>query len=107
VLNTKNVSEISSRIVAGSANNQLENQTIDSLLYKLGILYAPDYAINAGGIISVVDEMEHQSPSQARILKRLANIRTVLDGIFTKSDQLKRGTGTVANEIAEKIFNGN
>ena len=107
VLNSKSVSEIRSEIVAGSANNQIADPSIDKLLYKLGILYAPDYAINAGGLISVADEFENDSPSQTRILEKLANIRTVLASIFTKSAKGKKGTGSVANEMAEKIFNGN
>lgn len=107
VLNTKNVAELQCKIVAGSANNQLSDPTIDNLVYKLGVLYAPDYAINAGGLISVVDELEHPTPSQARILSKVANIRLMLRDIFEKSAKAKRGTSTIANEMAEKIFNGN
>lgn len=106
VLNSKNIKELRCSVVAGSANNQLNTPAAGDLLYKLGILYAPDYASNAGGLISVVDEMENKRPSKKRILGRIEKVRTMLEKIFEESEKKKIPTNIVANKIAEKIFNG-
>lgn len=52
-LNARTVPQIQARIVAGAANNQLQTPADGVALKKRGILYAPDYAINAGGVISI------------------------------------------------------
>jgi len=58
-LNKKTVPQLRCKIVAGGANNQLESNSIGRLLFERDILYAPDYLVNAGGLISVVDEYEN------------------------------------------------
>lgn len=57
-LNDESVPLLRAKIVAGAANNQLAHPGIDKLLEEHGILYAPDYVINAGGVIQVADEIE-------------------------------------------------
>jgi len=101
VLNSKNTTYLRAKIVAGSANNQLKEKYVDSLLYKLGILYVPDYVINAGGLISVVDEMEHKKPSKKKILQKIAHIPETLKSIFNKSTKERKPTGLVANQLAK------
>lgn len=105
VLNAKSVGELHCKIVAGSANNQLSGEHIGLLLHQLGILYAPDYAINAGGLISVVDELEHEAPSEKRILEKVKHVPKVLQTIFDRSKKQNRSTNEIANEMAERIFN--
>jgi leucine dehydrogenase len=104
-LNSKSITELKCRIVVGSANNQLENESIGELLHKLGILYAPDYVVNAGGLIAVYDESEHSSYDHKRVLKRVEGIKTTLSSVLTKSYKQRKATNIVANEMAEKIFN--
>ncbi len=104
-LNPKRVSELRCKIVAGSANNQLSDEHVGGLLMKRGILYAPDYVVNAGGLVSVVDEMEHQTPNQKRILNRVGKIQKTLRVIFEHSRKYNQATNMVANRMAEKIFN--
>ncbi len=104
VLNAKTAASLHCKIVAGSANNQLKDEHIDTLLYKLGILYAPDYVINAGGLISVVDEMEKVRPSKNRILRRISSIPDALRTIFERSRQGKKSTGLIADKIAKAIL---
>ncbi len=104
-LNPTSVLELRCKIVAGSANNQLSEERVGRLLMKRGILYAPDYVINAGGLISVVDEMEHKTPDQKRILNRVGKIQKTLRLIFDRSRRYNRATNVVANRMAEKIFN--
>jgi valine dehydrogenase (NAD+) len=57
-LNDETVPALRARIVAGAANNQLAHPGIEKLLEDRGILYAPDYVVNAGGVIQVADEIE-------------------------------------------------
>jgi valine dehydrogenase (NAD+) len=59
------VSALRAKIVAGAANNQLAHPGIEKLLAERGILYAPDYVVNAGGVIQVADEIFGATPSSA------------------------------------------
>jgi leucine dehydrogenase len=105
-LNDKRIASLRCSIIVGSANNQLENDYIGELLYKLGILYAPDYVVNAGGLISAVDEFENKSFSSRRTRKKVANIKNTLQEILIKSRRIHKAPNLVANEMGEKIFNG-
>jgi len=104
-LNKKNLLDLHCNIVAGSANNQLKNKSIGNSLHKMGILYAPDYAANAGGLIAVADEMENLLPSKKRILAKIENVRLILENIFDESARQNKATSLIANAIAEKSFN--
>lgn len=103
-VNFKNVSSFNCKIIAGSANNQLEKREVGELLHKLGILYAPDYVINAGGLITVVDEYEHTNSNEKRVERRVAKIKNTMKAIIEKSKRLRKATNVVADEMAEKIF---
>jgi leucine dehydrogenase len=105
-LNRETIPELDCPIVAGAANNQLESLSAGELLHKRGILYAPDYAANAGGLISVVDEYEHKKSDPARLEKQVNKIGDTLAEIFALSRKEKRPTHEIADEIAEKRFNG-
>lgn len=104
-INSKTVADLSCKIIAGGANNQLENEKIGELLHKLGILYAPDYVINAGGLISVTDEFEHSNYSRKRVEKKVARIKDTLEKIFKLSDKYNKAPNIIADEMAEKIVN--
>jgi glutamate dehydrogenase/leucine dehydrogenase len=104
-LTAKNITKIKAPIILGGANNQLESPHVGEILHKLGILYAPDYIVNAGGLISVVDEYEHKKFDNSRILRRLNNVKVILRTVLKKSLELKKSTNRVADEMAEKIFN--
>lgn len=104
-LTTQTITKMKCRIVAGGANNQLENDSVGELLHKLGILYAPDYVINAGGLISVFDEYENKDYVYERVFDKVINIKKTLTEIVDKSKKYNKSTHLVANEMAEKIFN--
>jgi len=104
-INHANVSELRCKIVAGSANNQLENAHMGELLHKLGILYAPDYIVNAGGLISVVDEYENKKRSGRRVAKRVKNIKRTLRKILNDSKKRNRATNLIADEMAKTFLN--
>lgn len=105
-LSHENISYLRCKIIVGSTNNQLVSNNIGELLYKLDILYAPDYVVNAGGFISVIDEYENNSFNHGRARKSVANIKRNLQNIFSKSREERKSPYSVANEMAEKIFNG-
>ncbi len=106
VINSKTVSELNCKIVAGGANGQLENEDTGTVLYKLGILYSPDYVINAGGLISVFDEYEGIVNKDNQALeKKIFKIKDRLLEIYKTSQEEKTPTNIVANKIAEKVFN--
>lgn len=103
-INYDTVTDLQCPIITGSANSQLENVHIGDLLYKLGILYAPDYIVNAGGLITVVDEYENGKNTKEKIISRVQKIKQTLRTVITRSKKEKRGTHRIANELAEKIF---
>lgn len=100
----KNVSDLKCKVIVGSENNQLENEEVGNLLNKLGILYAPDYVVNGGGLITVADEYENKNYAQKRIGQRVEGIKTTLKLIIDKSKRTGTATNYVANDLAEKIF---
>jgi leucine dehydrogenase len=71
------------RIIAGAANNVLDVDTTGQLLHDRGILYAPDYVINAGGLINVSEELGGYNPERAR--KRVKNIFENLTRVFDRA----------------------
>lgn len=106
-INFNNVSELSCDMVLGGANNQLEDKQLALVLHKMGILYCPDYVVNAGGLISVFDEYENRKLSVKRIKSNVKRVGKTLKKILTESEERKKSPLEVADEMAEKIFNGN
>ncbi|HVY53192.1 MAG TPA: hypothetical protein VHA13_01585, partial [Gammaproteobacteria bacterium] len=97
VLNTHTIKRLQVPIVAGAANNQLAHYKHGALLLERGILYAPDFVINAGGLIYVSAFYDHADINIA--LQQVSDIyHTTLD-IFQRAQQENRAT----NEIAEMI----
>lgn len=104
-LNPKTIPDIKATVIAGAANNQLEHEGIQDLdLRKRGILYAPDYVVNAGGIISVESEVHREKVSDAEREAKVLRIGNTLATVFAASDKQGRPTGEVANEMAERII---
>ncbi len=105
-LTSKTITQLKASIICGGANNQLQDKSVGELLHSLGILYAPDYVVNCGGLISVVDEYEHKQFDANRVKTRLNNIVVILKEIFTRSQLSNKATNIIADEMAEEIFNG-
>ncbi|MBI3578619.1 MAG: Glu/Leu/Phe/Val dehydrogenase [Ignavibacteriales bacterium] len=100
ILNDKTIPRLKCKIVAGAANNQLLDEKKHSqLLIDRKILYAPDYAINAGGLINVANELEGYS--QERALKQAEGIYDILKNIFTIAKHENIPTYLAANKLAE------
>lgn len=102
VLNDQSIPAIRAAIAAGAANNLLDRPEHDAALKHRGILYAPDFAINAGGIIDVFYERTGGSPEQIRA--HVDTIGDTLAEIFQRSDRTGLPTGEIANELAEERF---
>lgn len=80
-INDNTVNKIKAKVIAGAANNQLANENTHGLiLQERGILYAPDFLINAGGIINVYAELEHYG--KAEIMRKTENIYNTTLEIF-------------------------
>ncbi|NLI75494.1 MAG: Glu/Leu/Phe/Val dehydrogenase [Candidatus Riflebacteria bacterium] len=80
VLTEAAVAGLRARIVAGSANNQLESERVGDLLHARGITYAPDFVINAGGLINAAEELQgyDETTANAKIGKLFQTIQTIL-----------------------------
>ena len=102
VVNDETVGEIRARIVAGSANNQLAEPRHGEALRERGILYAPDYAINAGGVIWISHEGPRFDPNAAKA--HVARIGDTLAGIFARSAKDGITPEAAADRIAEQRF---
>ncbi|HEX4585206.1 MAG TPA: Glu/Leu/Phe/Val dehydrogenase dimerization domain-containing protein [Burkholderiaceae bacterium] len=102
VLNDRTIAEIKAKIVAGAANNQLAQPRHDHMLLERAILYAPDYVINAGGII----EIYYEGPDydQAKVAAHLRRIGATLTRIFEHSRREHRPTGEIADLMAEAVL---
>ena len=102
ILNDITLPQIKARVIAGAANNQLAQPRHGAVLLERGILYAPDYAINAGGIIEIYHETNGYVEAKAKA--HLDRIGDTLTAIFTRSDAEQRPTGEIADRMAEEIF---
>lgn len=102
ILNDRTLPQIKARVVAGAANNQLAKPRHDHQLVERGILYAPDYVINAGGIIDI--HYEGPQYDADTVHAHLKRIGTTLTEIFNRSKTSGRATGEIADRMAEEIF---
>jgi leucine dehydrogenase len=98
-LSAESVPQLRCRIVAGSANNQLAEPRAAELLRAAGILYAPDYVINAGGAIAI-NFLEINGRSQAELDAALAKIGDTLTEIYSRADAEGITTAAAADALA-------
>jgi leucine dehydrogenase len=100
VLNKDSIPRLHARVVAGAANNQLAHDADGAELKARGILYAPDYVINGGGVICVAGQIFDWS--NAEIERRVRGIADRLVQIFNRADQEGAPTNAVADRMAEE-----
>jgi leucine dehydrogenase len=103
VLDADAIPSLRCRVIAGAANNQLGEPADAERLAERGILYAPDYVVNAGGVIHLVSyEMLHESDAQ--VAERLRGIGDTLGEVFARAESEGISTGAAADEIvAERL----
>ncbi len=101
IINDDTIPQLKCSIVAGPANNQLANEERHGQALKdRGILFAPDYVINAGGLINVANELEGYS--QSRALKQAEGIYDVLKKILLLAQEKDITTVEASNHVAEE-----
>lgn len=106
VVNSKSVNHFKCKIIAGAANNQLESAKYGDILNERGILYAPDYVINGGGVINASTEflgMERQ-PAELWASQKTKGIYDTLSNIFQKAEAENIGTHTSADRLAKELI---
>ncbi|MDQ3615858.1 MAG: valine dehydrogenase [Actinomycetota bacterium] len=94
------VDRMSARVVCGAANNQLAHPGIEKALQDRGVLYAPDYVVNAGGLIQVADELEGFSFERAR--QRAEKIFDTAKQVFAVASEDGVPPAAAADRLAER-----
>jgi leucine dehydrogenase len=100
ILNTRSIARLRATAVAGAANNQLAHGQDGEALRAAGVLYAPDYVINAGGIISVA--REYYGGTEAQVLEDIDGIPARLTEIFERARRENRTTNEIADRMARE-----
>ncbi|SEL74727.1 leucine dehydrogenase [Colwellia chukchiensis] len=103
-INDDTIAQLKASIVAGCANNQLAESRHDQVLLDKGILYAPDYVINAGGIINVALEIYGEAYCAESSTKLVENIYNTLTNVFETAAAQNKPTGLIADEMAREII---
>lgn len=99
ILNDETIPRLRAKVVVGSANNQLKEPRHGQMLQDRGILYAPDYVANGGGVVNVADEMHRGGYNHDRAFQRVAQIYGRMKEIFA----LARAHGVPPHEAADRL----
>ena len=103
ILTSATIPKVKAKIIAGAANNQLSTSDDGVRLAERDILYAPDYVINAGGIINVAAEYYGNS-SEDDVRADVGRIKDRLQDIFKQAKETGRPTHELADELARKLI---
>lgn len=102
-INSETLGQLKARIIAGGANNQLSSPKMGRVLAESGVLYAPDYVINGGGITNVAAEiraLQLQQPYDAKWVEtKLTRLMGTLEEIFDRA----QSDGSPTHEVADKM----
>lgn len=102
VINEETIEKFKCEIIAGSANNQLADSKSGDLLHDKGIIYAPDFLINSGGLISAADTLDAGNVNVDRVMSKTEKIYDLTYKILEISKKEDIQTTEVANKIAEE-----
>jgi leucine dehydrogenase len=103
ILNEQSIAALRVPVVAGGANNQLATASDGERLHARGILYAPDYVINAGGIINICTE--YLNDGDARVVRsRIEAIPERLESVWAESASSNRDPAAVADAMAQRLI---
>ena len=97
-LNAESIPRLACRAIAGCANNQLAEPADAERLHERGILYAPDYVVNSGGIIQLIG-LEDEGWNEAQLEERLAGIGDTLRALFAEAET----SGITPADAAERL----
>ncbi|WP_087971630.1 Glu/Leu/Phe/Val family dehydrogenase [Oceanobacillus rekensis] len=99
-INDRTIPKLKAKVIAGSANNQLQTTKHGDIIHEKGIVYAPDYVINAGGVINVADELVGYNSERA--MKKVETIYDNLNRVFEISRRDNIPTYVAADRMAEE-----
>ncbi|MGR6541511.1 Glu/Leu/Phe/Val family dehydrogenase [Paenibacillus tundrae] len=99
-INDDTLKQLKAKVVAGCANNQLLEPRHGDQLHQMGIVYAPDYVINAGGVINIADELNGYNAERA--YSKVSQIYNTLESIFASSRSEGIPTYVAADRLAER-----
>ena len=100
IVNDQSLPQIKAKVICGGANNQLAEAKHGDHLREMGILYAPDYVVNAGGLMNVFVELEGYSPDRAFDKTRM--VYDNLSRVFALAKRDGVGTHIAADRVAEE-----
>ncbi len=103
IINDATLQRLQTHIIAGSANNQLAQQQHGAILHQRGILYVPDFIINAGGLIHAAAIYDHGDLVRAQ--QQIENLYDTLWHIFERSKIENRATSNIADDVALERLN--
>ncbi|AZR26061.1 Glu/Leu/Phe/Val dehydrogenase [Xanthomonas vasicola] len=98
-INEETLPQLKAKIICGTANNQLASAVIGEEVHRRGILYAPDYVVNAGGVMNV--SLEIDGYNRERAMRLIRSIYHNLEKVFDVSKQLDISPQQAADQIAE------
>lgn len=99
-VNDETIPQLKAKVIAGSANNQLKEPRHGDMIHDLGIVYAPDYVINAGGVINVADEL--YGYNQERALKKVESLYDTIAKVIEIAKRDGIPTYQAADRLAEE-----
>ncbi|ALC81533.1 MULTISPECIES: branched-chain amino acid dehydrogenase [Bacillus] len=99
-INDETIPVLKAKVIAGAANNQLKEARHGDLIHEKGIVYAPDYVINAGGVINVADELYGYNKDRA--LKKVEGIYNNIEQVLSISNRDGIPTYLAADRLAEE-----
>jgi leucine dehydrogenase len=101
ILNAHTIPQLKCKVIAGAANNQLLTERDGEELQKRGILYAPDYVINAGGLINVAEEITKEGYHPVKSRDKVDRLFDQLSAIFEIAEKENCSTNQAANSLVE------
>lgn len=102
-VNDETIDKLKCKVICGGANNQLAEQRHGDALKQKGILYAPDFVVNAGGLMNVFVELEGYAPDRA--FEKTRKVYQNMERVFQIAKRDNVGTHIAANRMAEERIN--
>ncbi|WP_286883453.1 branched-chain amino acid dehydrogenase [Aneurinibacillus sp. UBA3580] len=100
IINDNTIPQLKAKVIAGAANNQLREERHGDIIQEMGIVYAPDYIINAGGLINVADEL--QGYNRERAIKKVETIYDTIQKVIEISKRDNIPTYKAADRMCEE-----
>lgn len=102
VINDATIEKFKCKIIAGPANNQLAESKYGDILEEKGILYVPDYVINSGGVINIIDDISGREYNKENTMKNTAKIYDTCKKVFSIAKRDGIPTYKAADIMAEE-----